>query len=130
MNALTVEMNTTPLIDVLLVLLIFLVLLLPRSTHETRLDQPAHSNQGSPPPIVRLEIDADGEIFWNSRHVESAGQLHEWLRAAAQALPAPLVKVVPDRRTHYENVLLVLAEAQRAHVGRLTVASMPQEIAP
>jgi biopolymer transport protein ExbD len=125
MNALTVDLNTTPLIDVLLVLLIFLVLMLPRSTHEARLDEPTNSGQVAPPQIVRLEIDADGEIFWNSRHVESGGQLHEWLRAAALALPAPVVKVIPDRRTHYEDVLRVLAEAQRASVVRLTVASMP-----
>jgi len=117
----TVDLNTTPLIDVLLVLMVFLILLLPHLTHNTRVALPGRGSGDLEPEPVRLEIDADGEIYWDGRHAESPGQLDGWLREAAQKVPAPLVQVLPERRTRTERVVQVLAAAQRARVQRLAI---------
>ena len=117
------EMNATPLIDVLLVLLVMLIFTLPVATHAVKLNLPhAVPDLPLPRPLVTLDIDFDGRMFWNGVAVANREALEFKLRDAANALLSPRIKVVPDKRVRYEDVALVLAAAQRSHVTALEVA--------
>lgn len=111
--------NTTPLIDVLLVLLILLVITLPRLTHHIALELPVGQPSGPPPTVTNVEVDFDGHVYWNGVAV-SDERLEQWFNEVA-ATPG-LVRVLPDRHVRYERVAQVLASAQRARVTHLAVA--------
>jgi biopolymer transport protein ExbD len=113
------EINTTPLIDVLLVLLILLVVTLPRSTHRVTLDLPSGPPSHKPVPVTNVEVDFDGRVFWNGSPVSDDHRLELWFDAAAHT-PA-VIKIEPDRHVRYERVAQVLASAQRAHVTHLAL---------
>jgi biopolymer transport protein ExbD len=113
------EINTTPLIDVLLVLLILLVVTLPRSTHKVSLDLPVGPRAHTPILETDVEVDFDGRVFWNGTPVSDDERLAQWLRQAATA--PGIVRIHPDRHVRYERVAQVLAEAQRARVTRLAL---------
>jgi biopolymer transport protein ExbD len=116
-----VEMNTTPLIDVMLVMLTLLILTLPPQTHAVKLDMP-QPNQ--PPPLVTpvsvdLGVDFDGTITWNGDPVDRA-TLDSYLANAAQTNPQPEIHINPNRLAKYDTVAMVLADAQRlgaTHIG-------------
>jgi biopolymer transport protein ExbD len=112
--------NTTPLIDVLLVLLVLLIMTLPRSTHRIALDLPSGSASTTPPPITEVEVDFDGRVFWNGAPMTDDAQLEREFRALTGTLT--LVRVTPDRHVHFERVAQILASAQRAHVVRLALS--------
>lgn len=114
------SINTTPLIDVLLVLLILLVVTLPRSTHRLPLDLPAGRPVGPAPTVTRVEVDFDGRVFWNGAPVANDRLLEQWFATAAAT--SNLVQISPDRHVRYERVAQVLASAQRAHVIHLALA--------
>ena len=117
------QMNATPLIDVLLVLLVMLIFTLPVATHAVKLNLPhGTADIPLPRPVIRVDIDFDGKIFWNGEEVADKAALEQKLRAAAGALVSPRVKVVADKRVRYENVAVVLAAAQRLNVTLLEVA--------
>jgi biopolymer transport protein ExbD len=113
------EINTTPLIDVLLVLLVLLVITLPRTTHRLPLDLPGAHSANPPAAVTRVEVDFDGKIFWNGAPVPDDRRLEQWFRAIAGTSNA--VRILPDRRASYERVAQVLASAERAHVGQLAL---------
>ncbi|MFO7306880.1 MAG: biopolymer transporter ExbD [Gammaproteobacteria bacterium] len=117
-----VEMNTTPLIDVMLVLLILFIITLPVMTHAVKLDMP-RPTQTPPPPEervepIRLEIDWDGAIIWNGNLVKLE-QLDGYFRVEAAKNPQPELHVRPDRRANYDTVAKVLAIAQRNGLQRI-----------
>jgi biopolymer transport protein ExbD len=121
------EMNTTPLIDVLLVLLVMLILTMPMSTHLTTLETPrAGPDATATPQAVQLDIDFDGRLWWNGTAVESVDALQPRFAAlvAAPGAQAP-VRVHADRRARYELVVQVLATAQRHRVTRLGLTPLP-----
>jgi biopolymer transport protein ExbD len=117
------EINTTPLIDVMLVLLILFILTLPVMTHAIKLDMPRPS-QAPPPPEevniepIRLDIDWDGSIIWNGTLVQ-LGVLEGYFRTEAGKNPQPELHVRPDRRADYDTVAKVLALAQRNGMQRI-----------
>jgi biopolymer transport protein ExbD len=118
------QLNATPLIDVLLVLLVMLIFTLPVATHAVKLNLPqAWTDLPLPElrPVVRVDIDFDGQLFWNGEQVADREALEHKLREAAGALRSPRIKVVPDKRARYEHVAKVLAAAQRARVTALEV---------
>ena len=121
-----VEMNTTPLIDVMLVLLTLLVLTLPPQTHAVKLDMPA-PNQAPPtviPESVELGVDFDGTITWNSSPVDR-GTMDSYFANAATKNPQPEIHLNPNRLAKYDKVAEVLADAQRlgvTHIGFTGVA--------
>ncbi len=116
------QLNATPLIDVLLVLLIMLIFTIPVATHNVTVNLPAEKPlSGERPQLVVVGIDFDGVITWNGGPVESLNALEASLRDAQRQVPAPTVHVDPDARGRYEFVLQVLAAAQRAHVAKLSV---------
>ena len=115
-----VEMNTTPLIDVMLVLLVLLIVTLPIQTHAVKLDMPA----GGPPPAVKpptvnLAVDFDGTVTWNGTAVDR-GTLDSYFEDAARQNPQPEIHVNANRLANYDAVSKVLADAQRlgaTHIG-------------
>ena len=116
-----VEMNTTPLIDVMLVLLTLLIITLPLQTHAVKLDMPAPNTQppSTPPPSVELGVDFDGTITWNGDAIDHA-TLDSYLANAAQSNPQPEIHLNPNRLAKYDTVAEVLADAQRlgaTHIG-------------
>ena len=116
-----VEMNTTPLIDVMLVLLIMFIITIPIMTHAVKLDMPRPD--AVPPPPVRPEvvdvtIDFDGTIIWNSAPIE-ASALDGYFRQEAAKDPQPELHLRPDKRSRYEVVAKVLASAQRNRMKKI-----------
>jgi len=114
------QINATPLIDVLLVLLTMLVLTLPIATQVGEVNLP-QGRPGAPPAVIELDILHDGAIYWNGEQVASLEELDPRLKSLAQVEAPPLLKVQPERRAPYERVAQVLALAQRAQVHRLSV---------
>jgi len=116
-----VEMNTTPLIDVMLVLLTLLIITLPIQTHAVKLDMPA-PNPNPPtviPETVELVVDFDGTVIWNGTAVDRA-TMDAYLADAAKKDPQPEIHVSPNRLAKYDAVAKVLADAQRlgaTHIG-------------
>jgi biopolymer transport protein ExbD len=115
------DINTTPLIDVMLVLLIMFIITLPVMTHAVKLDMPQTRNT-TPPPVVtepiRIDIDWDGAIIWDGSQVQLE-QLEGYFRREAQKQPQPELHVRPDRRADYDTVAKVLALAQRNGMQRI-----------
>ena len=116
-----VEMNTTPLIDVMLVLLTLLIITLPIQTHAVKLDMPNPLSKPPdvPPPSVEVTVDFDGTVTWNGAPVDNA-TLESYLKNAAIQDPQPEIHLNPDRLAKYDNVARVLTEAQRlgvTHIG-------------
>ena len=119
------DINTTPLIDVMLVLLIMLILTLPIMTHGVKLDMP-NPNAPPPPPqevkpeVIDLEIYSDGTIVWNGETVPDYNALNSDFEQSAQKEPQPEIHLRPDRRARYDVVAKVMATAQRnkmIHIG-------------
>jgi biopolymer transport protein ExbD len=116
------EINTTPLIDVMLVLLIMFIITLPVMTHAVKLDMP-RSNTPPPPDQVKIEpiridIDWDGTVIWNGNVVQLE-QLEGYFRTEASRNPQPELHVRPERRANYDTVAKVLALAQRNGMQRI-----------
>jgi biopolymer transport protein ExbD len=113
------EMNTTPLIDVMLVLLTLLIVTLPLQTHAVKIDLPhGPPPTAVPPPIVTIAVDFDGTVMWNGERVNRA-TLDSYLANAAHADPQPELHVQPDRLAKYNTIAIVLADAQRIGVKRI-----------
>ena len=115
------QINATPLIDVMLVLLVILIMTLPIATHAVKLNLP-QGPPGTPPPVIRVEISSLGDMYWNDERVESVDELLPRLVALAHQSNSTVLRVVPDKRAPYERVAQVLAAAQRSHVRLLSVA--------
>jgi biopolymer transport protein ExbD len=115
------EINTTPLIDVMLVLLITFIITLPVMTHAVKLDMPQTRNT-NPPPVtiepIQLEVDWDGTVLWNGTPV-NIGSLEGYFRVEAARNPQPELHVRPNRRANYDTVAKVLAMAQRNGMQRI-----------
>jgi biopolymer transport protein ExbD len=118
-----VDMNTTPLVDVMLVLLILFIITLPVMTNNTSLHI-GPGPDGAPPPreAITLTIDFDGTILWNGAPVQDLAQLERYFRVAAGKANQAEVHVLPDRRARYDTVAQVLAIAQRSGMQRIGFA--------
>lgn len=108
-----VDMNTTPLIDVMLVLMVLLIVTLPIQTHAVKLTMPSNA----PPPlkpleVVELGVEFDGTVSWNGAAVSRA-VLDGYLADAARKNPQPEIHLHADRLAQYDMVAKVLADAQR-----------------
>jgi biopolymer transport protein ExbD len=116
------DMNTTPLVDVMLVLLILFIITLPVMTNSTNL----HIGQGPIIPTSRetisLAIDFDGTILWNGTVVEDLAQLERYFVVEAGKARQPELHVQPNRRAKYDTVAQVLAIAQRSGMQRIGFA--------
>jgi len=115
------DINVTPLIDVLLVLLIMFIITIPVQTHAVKLDLPQDQNT-PPPPIMptknKVVITAGGQILWNGTPV-TPQQLRVYLEATQQMDPIPELHLQPEPNARYELVDQVLAITKRAHVDKM-----------
>ena len=116
------EMNTTPLIDVMLVLLIMFIITIPIQTHAVKVDLPQNNGPSTPPPIEpdknRVTIGADGVIAWNGTPIDPV-TLRQYLERTVNMSPEPELHFQPDRNARYEVVDQVLAVIKRANVTKL-----------
>jgi biopolymer transport protein ExbD len=117
------DINTTPLIDVMLVLLIMFIITLPVMTHAVKLDMPQPRPDQPlppvPPEVIDIEIDFDGAVVWNGTPVPNLPTLEEYFRSEAKKDPQPEIHLRPDRRARYEVVAKVLASAQRNRMRKI-----------
>jgi biopolymer transport protein ExbD len=122
------EINMIPLIDVMLVLLVIFIVTAPLLTHAVKLDLPKASSQPNltKPDHISLSIAADGTLFWNGEHVER-NALRERLAEASRHRPQPEVHLRADRRTQYQSIAEVMADAANAGMGRIGFVSTPEE---
>ena len=110
------EINTTPLVDVMLVLLIMFILIVPATTHEVPVDLP--STGGEPSPVHRLDLDAAGRLFWDGAPIRPA-ELDARLAAMARDPAQPVLHMNADAETRYERFDESLAAVRRAGITRL-----------
>jgi len=115
-----IDINTTPLIDVMLVLIIMLIITIPIQTHAVKMNMPiAPSAQPpKPPEIVRIDIDFDGTIGWNGTVVQK-DELISRLAQVAQLPDQPEVHLRPNKLVTYKVVAMVMANAQRLGVTKI-----------
>jgi biopolymer transport protein ExbD len=108
------DINMTPLIDVMLVLLIMFIITIPVMTHAVKLDMPRASGQPpvTQPVIINLVVEFDGTVTWNGTPVE-VESLEGYFRREASLEPQPELHIRPDKRAKYDVVARVLASAQR-----------------
>lgn len=120
------EINTTPMVDVMLVLLVIFMLTAPLLTHAVKIDLPRASSQANPkkPGTVTLTIRADGALFWDEARIEQT-QLAAHLTAAAQKLPQPELHLRADKTTNYQKLATVMVAAHVAGIERLGFVTEP-----
>jgi biopolymer transport protein ExbD len=116
-----VEMNTTPLIDVMLVLIIMLIITIPVQTHAVKMNMPITpaAPPPTPPEIIRIDVDFDGTIGWNGVLVIDRNDLQTRLAAVAAVPDQPEVHLRPNKLVTYKHVAMVMAEAQRLGVTKI-----------
>ena len=125
-----VDINTTPLIDVMLVLLVMLIITLPIQLHSVNLNMPA----GNPPPplvkpeVVKLDIDAGSVVYWNGEPVADRAVLEEKLAAAAAQPVQPELHLRPDKGAKYAIVAGVMASSQRLGLTKIGIVGSEQFI--
>jgi biopolymer transport protein ExbD len=122
------DVNTTPLIDVMLVLLVMFIITIPPMKHATKLDMPQPNqinDPGPPPTVINLLIDFDGKLFWNGEEV-SLQQVESRFAIESQRDPQPELHIRPDKWVKYDSVATVLAAAQRGRMEKLGVVGMEQ----
>jgi biopolymer transport protein ExbD len=116
------DMNTTPLIDVMLVLLIMFIITIPIQTHAVKVDLPQNDNRNTTNPIEpdknKVSIDQQGQIFWNGSPVTDV-TLRQYLDRTVVMNPEPELHFQPDPQARYEVVDNVLAVIKRANVTKL-----------
>ena len=122
------EINTTPLVDVMLVLLVIFIITIPVMNNSIPIDLPRATNQPEliKPDNINLAIDAAGTVFWNEQAVDAA-QLDLKIAAAAQRTPQPELHLRAERTTEYEKVAQVMAAAQAGGLSKIGFITDPQK---
>ncbi|NTV09472.1 MAG: biopolymer transporter ExbD [Zoogloea sp.] len=120
------EINTTPLVDVMLVLLIIFIITAPLLTHAVKIDLPAAASQANPekPQTVSLAINDDGKLFWNDAPLADA-DLQARLAEAAARQPQPELHLRADRNTRYQKVAEVMSAARSAGIAKMGFVTLP-----
>jgi biopolymer transport protein ExbD len=121
------EINTTPLVDVMLVLLIIFIITVPVMNHSVKLDLPRATSQPNEtkPENINLSIDAEGKVYWNADIVDSE-QMKVRIADAAQKAPQPELHLRAARTTQYEKIAQVMAAAQSGGLGKIGFVTDPQ----
>ena len=121
------EINMTPLVDVMLVLLIIFIITIPVMKHAVNIDLPRATNlqQDQKPETMRLSVDASGAYFWNENRVEDAA-LADLFKAQAAKNPQPDLHIRGDKNVRYERVAQAMAAAQQAGVKKIGFITEPK----
>jgi biopolymer transport protein ExbD len=117
-----VEMNTTPLIDVMLVLLVMLIITIPVQLNAVQLDMPSKSSNALP-ELVRLQIDAAGFVRWNGELISEVAALDAKLQEAARLPQQPEIHITPEPNTPYALVVSMTALAQKMGLRQVGVVN-------
>jgi biopolymer transport protein ExbD len=122
------EMNMTPLIDVMLVLLIMFIITIPIQTHAVKMNMPVGPSAPppKPPEIVRIDVDFDGTIGWNGTIVADRNELEAKLATVAAMADQPEVHLRPNKLVTYKVVAMILASAQRLGVTKIGIVGNEQ----
>jgi biopolymer transport protein ExbD len=124
-----VDINTTPLIDVMLVLLIMFIITIPIQTHAVKMNMPV-PNQNQPPPkppeVIRIDVDFDGTIGWNGEIVPDRATLEAKLAQVARQPDQPEVHLRPNKLVTYKVVAMIMASAQRLGVTKIGIVGNEQ----
>lgn len=121
------DINTTPLIDVMLVLLIMLIITIPIQLHAVNMDAAAASTPvKDKPKVVQVEIDARNQMRWNQKPVADRAALQALLQETAQMQPQPELHIRADGLAKYEAVAAVLAGARREGVQKIGIVGTAQ----
>ena len=124
------DINTTPLIDVMLVLLVMLIITIPIQLHAVNLNMP----QGNPPPplsppeVLKVDIDDVGRIWWNGEVVPDRATLEDKIKSAAAQAVQPEVHLRPDKNAKYEVVAAVMVSSQRLGLTKIGIVGSEQFI--
>ena len=123
-----IDINTTPLIDVMLVLLIMFIITIPIQLHSVNMNMPPASNVKPPiePEIVKIDIDETGRIFWNGAAVADRNELQSKMVAAAAQPTQPEIHLRPNKLAKYEIVAYVMAASQRAGLVKMGILGHEQ----
>jgi biopolymer transport protein ExbD len=121
------EINTTPLVDVMLVLLIIFLITIPVAVTSIKLNLPKEINQPrtSKPENLVISVDRDGEIYWNDLHLPNIGSFLERLKVEAVKLPQPEVHIRGDAQARYESVGRIVFACQRAGIVKVAFIVEP-----
>jgi biopolymer transport protein ExbD len=122
------EINTTPLVDVMLVLLIIFIITIPVMNHAVKIDLPKASSQPDQvkPESINLSIDATGNVFWNEEKIDSS-ELGARIAVAAQKQPQPELHLRAERTTQYEKVAQVMSAAQSGGLSKIGFVTDPEK---
>ena len=121
------EINTTPLVDVMLVLLIIFIVTAPLLTHSIQINLPTAGSNATPekPDIITLSLNSEGRLFWNDTPVND-NDLSERRAQASQKKPQPELRLRADRDTRYQRIAEIMTAAQKAGLQKLGFVSQPQ----
>ena len=120
------DVNMTPLIDVMLVLLIMFIITIPLTNNSININLPNGTpppTEEKPPEIVNLRLDAQGQIFWNDQPVANAQALEALFKTVAQKADQDQIKIKADRANKYKHIAMVMAAAQRLEVKKIGIVS-------
>ncbi len=123
-----VDINTTPLVDVLLVLLVMLIITIPIQLHSVSIEMPGGPPplRQTPPEVVKLDLMSSGLVLWNGQPLADRAALEVRLQAAAGQPEQPEIHLRPDRAARYEAVAAVLAASQRYGLQKIGIVGSEQ----
>ena len=122
------EINTTPLVDVMLVLLIIFIITIPVINHSVKIDLPRATNQRDEikPENINLSIDAQGLMYWNNETIDAA-QMNALIADASKKTPQPELHIRAERTTQYEKIVEIMAAAQTGGLSKIGFITDPQD---
>ncbi len=120
------EINVTPMVDVMLVLMVIFIITAPLFTHAVKLDLPNAQSTAAPekPETITLSINAEGKLFWNNAEINEP-ELMQRFAIAAQKKPAPELHLRADKSTRYEVIAKVMAGAQNNGISKIGFVTKP-----
>jgi biopolymer transport protein ExbD len=123
------EINTTPLVDIMLVLLIIFLITSPVVMHLQKITLPSEINQAvkNKPEDINIVVNKDGEMYWGQKHVANTDELFELLKKESVKLPQPAIHVHGDMSSRYEAIGRVIFQAQRAGVQKVGFVIEPPD---
>ncbi len=121
------EINTTPLVDVMLVLLIIFIITIPVMNHSVKIDLPRATNQRDEikPENINLSIDAQGLMYWNTEIIDAA-QMNTRIAEASKKTPQPELHIRAERTTQYEKIVEIMAAAQSGGLSKIGFVTDPK----
>lgn len=123
----TATINTTPLVDVMLVLLIIFLIAVPVAIETVPVDLPKEYNipTQTKPENITIAVDADGNVFWNRKYVPNGEELFVRMKLAAVQVPQPEIHIRGDRRVRYQEIGKVVVTCQRAGIRKIGFITEP-----